>query len=275
MADTPSGLPDMELVWQQTLDWQPNDQQQLQFQRLYQLILEGNRQLNLTRITEPTEFWEKHLWDSLRGVAPLLKSEGKRQRAEVGSVRDGEIGSIGAIPPSPHPPHPSSLKAIDVGTGAGFPGLAIAIARPGWTVTLLDATRKKITFLETLLTDLSLQNTTTLIDRAERVGQDPCYRETYDIALVRAVGAASVCAEYALPLLKVEGLAVLYRGQWTDKDTLALQLVAEKLGGTIESIEKFTTPISQSTRHCLYLRKVVSTPIEFPRLVGLPTQQPL
>lgn len=274
MADTLSGLPQMELVWQQTLGWQPDDQQQRQFQQLYQLILGGNRQLNLTRITEPTEFLEKHLWDSLRGVAPLLKDEGRGQKQGVGSVGDGEIGSIGAIPPFPKPPHPS-LKAIDIGTGAGFPGIAIAIAQPGWTVTLLDATRKKITFLKTLLTALDLQNVTTITGRAEQVGQDPHYRETYDIALVRAVGAASVCTEYALPLLKKGGLAILYRGQWTDSDTVALQSAVEKLGGTIESVEGFTTPISQSMRHSLYLRKLASTPIEFPRSVGLPTQQPL
>lgn len=245
MADTLSGLPSLDSLWQQTLGWQPDDQQQLQFQQLYQLILEGNRRFNLTRITEPTEFWEKHLWDSLRGVAALSRNEGRRQ------------------------------KVIDVGTGAGFPGVAIAIARPDWTVTLLDATRKKITFLKTLLAALNIQNVITLINRAEQVGQDPQYRETYDIALVRAVGAASVCAEYALPLLRTNGLAILYRGQWTDSDTAILQLAVEKLGGAIESIEGFVTPVSQSVRHCLYLRKVVSTPPEFPRSIGLPTQQPL
>lgn len=245
MADTLSGLPRLDSLWQQTLGWQPDDQQQLQFQQLYQLILEGNRQFNLTRITEPTEFWEKHLWDSLRGVAALSRNEGRRQ------------------------------KVIDVGTGAGFPGVAIAIARPDWTVTLLDATHKKITFLKTLLAALNIQNVITLINRAEQVGQDPQYRETYDIALVRAVGAASVCAEYALPLLRTNGLAILYRGQWTDSDTTILQLAVEKLGGAIESIEGFVTPVSQSVRHCLYLRKVAATPIMFPRSVGLPAQQPL
>jgi 16S rRNA (guanine527-N7)-methyltransferase len=275
MADTLSELPKMDSVWQQTLNWQPDDQQQLQFQRLYQLVLEGNCQLNLTRITDPLEFWEKHLWDSLRGVAPLFRDKSRRQKAEVGSVGGGEIGSDGAIPPFPNLPHPASFKVIDIGTGAGFPGIAIAITQLDWTITLLDATRKKIAFLQTLLAALDLQNSTTLVDRAERVGQDPRYRETYDIALARAVGAASVCAEYALPLLKTEGLAILYRGQWTDKDTLALQPIVEKLGGTIESVEKFTTPVSQSVRHCLYLRKAASTPIEFPRSVGLPTQRPL
>lgn len=245
MADTLSGLPRLDSLWQQTLGWQPDDQQQLQFQQLYQLILEGNRQFNLTRITEPTEFWEKHLWDSLRGVAALSRNEGRRQ------------------------------KVIDVGTGAGFPGVAIAIARPDWTVTLLDATHKKITFLKTLLAALNIQNVITLINRAEQVGQDPQYRETYDIALVRAVGAASVCAEYALPLLRTNGLAILYRGQWTDSDTTILQLAVEKLGGAIESIEGFVTPVSQSVRHCLYLRKIAATPIMFPRSVGLPAQQPL
>ncbi len=219
-------LPEMAELWQQTLNWQPTAEQQCQFQRLYELILEGNRQLNLTRITDPVEFWEKHLWDSLRGVAPLLPSGVER--------------------------------IIDIGTGAGFPGIPVAIALGNWTVTLLDSTRKKITFLNTLLAQLGIQNATTAIGRAEEVARQPQHRQTYDIALIRAVGSASVCAEYALPLLKIGGLAVLYRGHWTDDEAEALQTALKQLGGVIESTEEFTTPLSQSIRHCLYLRKITS-----------------
>jgi len=236
-------LPQMSELWQSTLNWQPNAQQQLQFQNLYDLILEGNRQLNLTRITTPEEFWEKHLWDSLRGVAPLLRSDSPQQ-------------------------------VIDIGTGGGFPGILVAIAT-GWTVTLLDSTRKKIAFLKTLLETLEIKNAIPLCDRAEQIGQQPQQREHYDIALVRAVGPAAVCAEYALPLLQVGGLAILYRGQWTDNDTNALQLAVAQLGGRIESVAGFTTPLSQSVRHCLYLRKIAVTPQAFPRSVGIPGQSPL
>jgi 16S rRNA (guanine527-N7)-methyltransferase len=222
-------LPEMTDLWQQTLNWQPSGEQQCKFQRLYELILAGNRQLNVTRITNPLEFWEKHLWDSLRGIAPLLQSSAANQL--------------------------SSRRVIDIGTGAGFPGIPVAIALADVTVTLLDSTRKKITFLNTLLAQLGIQNATTVTGRAEELGQLPQHRQTYDIALVRAVGSASVCAEYALPLLKIGGLAILYRGQWTDGDTVTLKSAVDKLGGVISSIEGFKTPLSQSVRHCVYLQK--------------------
>ena len=221
-------LPEMVEVWQQTLKWQPNKKQQQTFQHLYEEILLGNRQLNLTRITEPEEFWEKHLWDSLRGVAPLLQSVNSNQ------------------------------TIIDIGTGAGFPGLPVAIALPQNSLTLLDSTRKKINFLEQLITQLELKNVKTLIGRAEVIGKQFQHRQSYDIALIRAVGSASLCAEYALPFLKVGGLAILYRGHWTDEDTQVLKPVIEQLGAVIESIEQFTTPLSNSVRHCLYLRRLRS-----------------
>jgi 16S rRNA (guanine527-N7)-methyltransferase len=217
-------LPQMADLWQQTLSWQPDQAQNHLFQRLYEEILSGNRQLNLTRITTPEEFWEKHLWDSLRGVLPRLQSVTSPQ------------------------------SVIDIGTGAGFPGLPVAIAFPQSSVTLLDSTRKKINFLETLLAKVGIENATTLTGRAEAIAQQPQHRQTYDIALLRAVAPASVCAEYALPLLKTDGLAILYRGHWTDEETQALKPVVEHLGGVIESIESFTTPISNSIRHCVYLR---------------------
>ena len=228
-------LPEMADLWQQTMNWQPTAQQQCQFQRLYELTLEGNRQLNLTRITDPLEFWEKHLWDSLRGIASLLPTPVETK-----------------VTSSQQP----MQRVIDIGTGAGFPGVPVAIAMEPWTVTLLDSTRKKITFLNTLLAQLGIQNATTLIGRAEMVSKQLQHRQTYDVALVRAVGSADLCAEYSLPLLKVGGLAVLYRGHWTDAEAEALQGAVEQLGGAIEATEEFTTPLSQSIRHCLYIRKV-------------------
>ncbi|RCJ14890.1 16S rRNA methyltransferase G [Nostoc sp. ATCC 43529] len=243
-----NSLPEMAEIWQQTLNWQPSVQQQTQFQKLYELILEGNRQLNLTRITDPQEFWEKHLWDSLRGIAP--KGE------FISSLQE-------------------SVSVIDIGTGAGFPGIPVKIAAPNCTITLMDSTRKKITFIEQTLTELALTNAKTLVGRAEEIGQQPEHRQAYDVALIRAVGTASVCAEYTLPLLKQKGLAIIYRGNWTEDETTALQNAVKQLGGVIEAIEKFTTPLSESIRHCVYLRKVGTTPVQFPRATGIPTQKPL
>ncbi|MDB9324042.1 MULTISPECIES: 16S rRNA (guanine(527)-N(7))-methyltransferase RsmG [Cyanophyceae] len=241
-------LPEMAQIWQQTLNWEPNQQQQQKFQQLYELILTGNQQLNLTRITEPQEFWEKHLWDSLRGIAP--------QGQFIPSLSE-------------------NASIIDIGTGAGFPGIPVAITVPNCTITLLDSTRKKINFINESLTQLTLSNAKTLVGRAEEIGHHPQHRKTYDIALIRAVSNAAVCAEYTLPLLKHGGLAVIYRGNWTEEETKSLQNAVNQLGGIIESLEQFTTPLTNSIRHCLYLRKVVNTPASFPRGAGVATQKPL
>ena len=219
--------------WQH-LNWQPNAEQQLQFQRLYELIIKANQTLNLTRITEPLDFWEKHLWDSLRGIMPLLKDE---------------------VEPSAFILHASSFKIVDIGSGAGFPGIPTAIALPDSQVTLLDSTRKKIAFLDSLIAELGIRNVNTVTGRAEVVGKESQHQQAYDIALIRAVGSASVCAEYALPFLKSGGLAVLYRGNWTTEEAETLQNTVKSLGGAIEKVEQFTTPLSNSIRHCLYLRK--------------------
>ncbi len=211
-------------LWLKTLNWQPNELQQSQFQQLYKLVLEGNSQFNLTRITQPVEFWEKHLWDSLRGILPLLTLE--------------------------------TQKIIDIGTGAGFPGLPMAIALPESTVTLVDSTRKKIAFLDTVLEKLNISNALTVTSRAETLGKQPQYRNAYNLATVRAVGSAAICAEYALPLIKPGGVAVLYRGNWTQVEQETLLKAISPLKGEIASIDSFTTPISQSIRHCIYLKKL-------------------
>ncbi|CDN15988.1 glucose-inhibited division protein B [Richelia intracellularis] len=212
---------------------------------MYELIIQGNQKLNVTRIIEPQEFWEKHLWDSLRGIVKLLTNPNNK------------------------------LSAIDIGTGAGFPGIPFAIALPDSQVNLLDSTQKKVTFLTQILPELELERARTTVGRAEEIGQNPQYREKYDVALIRAVGNISACAEYALPLLKKDGFAIIYRGNWTDDQTSTLKNAAKQLGGAIASIEKFTTPLSQGTRHCIYLRKVENTPNKFPRAIGVPTHKPL
>lgn len=246
-AEQEAVLPEKPEVWQD-LGWQPHLQQQVSYQRLYAEILGGNQQLNLTRITEPKEFWEKHLWDSLRGIKNWLAADSNTE---------------------------APFKVLDVGTGAGFPGVPIAIACPDWHITLLDSTRKKIAFLDGLIATLGLAHVQTLVGRAEEIGQMAHHRAAYDLVLIRAVAGASVCAEYALPLLKLDGIAVLYRGQWLETETQALTSAVQRLGGEIDRIEEFVTPFSQSIRHCVYLKKLKPTPAAFPRAVGVPTQKPL
>ena len=224
-------IPEMVEVWQESLNWQPAGEDQRQFRRLYGEILAGNRSLNLTRITEPEEFWEKHLWDSLSGIAPLLR---------------GEWDFL-----------PSTVEAIDIGTGAGFPGLPVAIAVPESSVMLLDSVRKKVVFLESLIDNLSLKNSASCFwGRAEQVNQQSEFKNKYNLALVRAVAAAPVCAKYALPFCQKGGRAVLYRGRWTAEEEKELNSVLKGLGGEIEAVRSFTTPLTGGVRNCIDLKKL-------------------
>jgi 16S rRNA (guanine527-N7)-methyltransferase len=250
-------LPNFQDIWQSTLHWSPTEPQQAQFQSLLTQLSALNTGVNLTRITSPEAFWEKHLWDSLWGIQSWLNA-----------------------PLSP-------LRIIDVGTGGGFPGIPVAIVAhpesagypesdvPLWQVTLLDSTRKKIACLETLCKALPIVNAHPVCDRAETLGRKKGDRASYDVALIRAVGPVSSCAEYTMPLLKIGGTAVIYRGQWSLEEEQALQQALIQLGGTLTEIRHTTTPLTQAQRHCLYLYKEKPTPAIFPRQIGLPTQHPL
>lgn len=246
-------LPEFAPHWQATLHWQPTSAQQAAFQQLFQGILTGNQQMNLTRITEPTEFWEKHLWDALSGLMPWLSADSEPEWS----------------------PSLESVRAIDIGTGAGIPGLPAAIALPNWHVTLLDSTQKKVRFLQDLAQAMSLPNVQAIADRAEFLAHQPSHREQYDVAMLRAVGAAATCAEYALPLLKVNGIAILYRGQWSDGDSQQLDRIAARLGGQLVAVRSWQTPITHSSRHCVYLKKLQMTADDFPRAAGIPAKTPL
>jgi 16S rRNA (guanine527-N7)-methyltransferase len=243
--------------WQETLGWQPTIDQQQQFQAVYAAVLEGNARMNLTRITDPQDFWEKHLWDSLVGLVPWLAPDRVSKTLDTG-IADTAV-----------------KRVVDIGTGAGFPGLPGAIACPHWQVTLLDSTQKKVRFLEELATDLALKNVRAIADRAEFLGHQPSHREQYDLALVRAVGGATTCAEYALPLVAIGGLGILYRGQWSEAEAEAVAIAAKTLGGKLLAVQPWQTPQSQGVRHCVYLKKVRPTPEAYPRAAGIPAKQPL
>jgi 16S rRNA (guanine527-N7)-methyltransferase len=242
-------LPNLPEVWQNTLSWSPTEPQQEQFQALLTQLSALNEGVNLTRITSPEAFWEKHLWDSLWGVQPWLNE----------------------------PPNEvlNGLRVIDIGTGGGFPGIPVAIAFPSWQLTLLDSTRKKITCLDTLCQTVPITNAHPVCDRAEVLAHCKGDRAAYDIALIRAVGSVSCCAEYALPFLKVGGTAVVYRGQWSLEEEQALQRALLQLGGELSDLRTTTTPLTQGQRHCLYLHKTQPTASTFPRKTGLPAQHPL
>lgn len=251
---TAEALPAHSDLWQKTLNWQPTAAQQALFQQLYAQIVAANQQLNLTRITTPEDFWEKHLWDSLSGLAPWLTDSAS-----------GEAESVSRVEP---------IRIIDIGTGGGIPGIPAAIALSPTKLTLVDSTRKKIQFLQTLCQQMAL-DASCIAERAETLAQQNRYRDRYDLALVRAVGSAATCAEYALPFLKIGGQAVLFRGQWSPADTEALAPVIDLLGGEITDLQSWQTPLTGGTRNCLFIHKYKPTPQEFPRAVGVPAKKPL
>lgn len=207
--------------WQSTLNWLPNPEQLDQFEKLYELVLEGNSKQNLTRIIAPDDFWEKHLWDSLRGVLAYWDRE--------------------------------NIKLIDIGTGAGFPGLPIAIAKPSWQVTLVDSKQKKVAFVQQTIQDLQLSNAISLAGRVEELNQTSGYRKKYDLAVVRAVGKPDICASYCLPFLKRSGTAILYRGQWLPEESEQIDLFCQEQELQVVKQDRFQTPLTAGIRHSVYL----------------------
>jgi 16S rRNA (guanine527-N7)-methyltransferase len=233
-------LPSFHDLWRDTFNHSPSVAQQVQFQALYRATLEANSRVNLTRIVDPTEFWEKHIWDSLSGLHYLDRC--LAQSLDLGLAQVSDWAADKAV------------NLIDIGTGGGFPGLPIAIMRPQWSVTLLDSTQKKVRIVQESIEAIGLTNCTTMVGRAERQSQLPQYAERYDLATVRAVGSIQACVEYTLPFLIDDGIAILYRGHWSDDDRATLDKVLRRTGGRLLSVEAFATPISHAVRHCVFLQ---------------------
>lgn len=234
--------PDL-LQWE---NWRPNEVEKAQFEQVYQILLTENSHTNLTRITAPDEFVEKHLWDSFAGFFYLTNNLDYANK-----------------------------NVIDIGTGAGFPGIPLAIIQPHTHFTLLEATQKKINFVNLLIEKLALKNAVAIQGRAEEIGQNGQHREQYDLTLMRALASPTVCVEYALPLLNLGGIAILYQGRWEEEDTVKLTQVLPQLGGELFKVESFQTPLTHSERHCIYVKKIKKTPNQFPRPVGIPKKKPL
>lgn len=222
----------------------PLSQEQLeQLDRLRALLLEWNQRLNLTAIRDPDAFEALHLVDSIAGLA--------------------------ALPAEP------GLRVIDVGTGGGMPGLALKIARPDLELTLLDSVGKKLRALDDVIAELGLAGVVTLNARAEDVGRDPARRESWDVALARAVGTVVVLAELCLPLVKVGGLVVA----WKKRDVADEVTVAGRgvsiLGGRRLKALPVDLPGLPPDRQLILLAKERPTPPRYPRLPGTPQQRPL
>ncbi len=227
-----------------TIDVEISEKQLEQFNSYFEILVEWNKVMNLTGITEYDEVLLKHFVDSLCfNPNKLIKSD--------------------------------KISLIDVGTGAGFPGLPIKIAYENVDVVLLDSLNKRIKFLDEVITKLGLKNIKTIHSRAEDGGRNKDLREKFDIAISRAVANLASLAEYNLPFVKVGGYFVAMKSGEIDEEAANAKKAISLLGGEIEKIEKFQLPNSDIDRSLVIVKKIKATSKKYPRKAGLPTKEPL
>ncbi len=209
-----------------------------QFDRYAQLLVEWNQKMNLTAIVEPDDIVLKHFADSLTALPLLPKREG--------------------------------LSLIDVGTGAGFPGVALAIARPDLRLTLLDSLNKRLTFLQEVCRELGL-SAQTVHARAEEGGRDETLREAFDVAIARAVAALPVLSEYCLPFVRTGGVFLAMKGPESDEEYAQAEKAIHILGGAMKAVEHRKLPavpkdgVEQLDRRIFVIEKQQKTPNGYPR----------
>lgn len=167
------------------------------------------------------------------------------------------------------------LRLVDVGTGAGFPGIPLKIVYPSMHVTLVDSVGKKAMFCQHIVGKLGLENVEVIQARAEHLGQNPAYRETYDYAVARAVANLNVLSEYLLPLVKVGGTMLAQKGESGPAEAQSAEKAMKLLGGKLKQIIPVELPGVPDDRYLVLVEKVAATPPKYPRKAGIPTKTPL
>ena len=212
-----------------------------QFFEYMKLLIDWNEKINLTAITEPEEIITKHFIDSLT-ILKYIKND---------------------------------YKVVDVGTGAGFPGIPLCIMNPTIKMTLVDSLNKRLIFLQEVVNKLKLKNIEIVHGRAEELGQNIKYRETFDIATSRAVANLSTLSEYLIPLVKINGKIISMKASNAKQEIDEAQNAIQILGGQIESIEEFNLPESDIGRTVIIINKNKPTSKKYPRKAGTPSKEPL
>ena len=221
-----------------------DDNQYNQFIKFYDLLVEWNSFMNLTAITEWDDVIVKHFLDSL-SLAKFI------------NMTD------------------MSYYILDLGTGAGFPGIPLKIAFPNINIVLMDSLNKRIKFLNTVIDDLGLINIEAVHGRAEEASKNNIYRESFDFVLSRAVANLSVLSEYCLPFVKIGGKFVSYKADNLDHELLSAKNAIDILGGGNISNNQFVLPESDFHRNIVLIDKIKETPKRFPRKAGVPAKEPL
>lgn len=205
------------------------------------LLVEWNKKINLTAITKEKDIILKHFVDSLTVLKYIKENK----------------------------------SIVDVGTGAGFPGIPLAIMNDSLKITLVDSLNKRINFLNEVCNKINLENINAIHARAEEFGQDNNYRESYDVAISRAVANLTVLAEYLLPLVKVGGKIICMKGPDIEEELKQAKSAIDILGGKFERCDNFCLPKSDISRNIIIINKIKETPKKYPRKAGTPVKTPL
>lgn len=226
---------------------QLDDKQIDQFLRYYELLAEWNRFMNLTAITDYKEVIQKHFVDSLSII--------KAMDIEYLQSKDKQL--------------------IDIGTGAGFPGIPIKIVFPKLKITLLDSLNKRVKFLNEVIDVLDLKNIEAIHGRAEDYARQEKYREKYDVCVSRAVANLSTLLEYSLPFVKIGGYFISYKAENIEEEIEKSKNVVILLGGDINEVVKFSLPDTDIKRALIIIKKEKPTNKKYPRRSGIPSKEPL
>lgn len=218
-----------------------NEEQIKQFYDYMNLLLEWNEKINLTAITDKDEIILKHFVDCLT-ILKYIKE---------------------------------NACIIDVGTGAGFPGIPLKIARKDLKIVLMDSLNKRINFLNEVIKNLKLENIETIHSRAEELGKNKKYRETFDVATSRAVANLNTLSEYMLPFVKKGGMSICMKGPGAEEEVQKAKRAISILGGKVDLVDSFDLPNSDIARNVVIINKNEVTPGKYPRKAGTPAKEPL